>query len=181
MGRITYKEALLMKRTAWMNMQPRKPRPEDERFVPIAVRMLTYVACLNYAMCDLETELEEAGLLRQGVKRSFRAAQENVQKVHQRAYVMLSEVNATAGRSYNNELEQAWSRIDEAVLLEAPERAYNIVLALVRIIERANTQLLGRYDFAPARVLYCIPERLACTGIEDHKIDRIIEICTKDE
>lgn len=178
---MTYKEALLIKRTAWMNMQPRKPRPEDERFVPIAVRMLTYVACLNYAMCDLETELEDAGMLKQGVKRSFRIAQEHVQKVHQRAYVMLAKVNTTAGRSYNNEMEQAWRRIDEAVLLEAPERAYNIVLALVRLVERANTQLLGRYDFAPARVLYRIPGLLACTSIKDHKIDRIIEICTKDE
>lgn len=177
---ISYREALLIKRTAWMNMQPRKPRPEDERFVPIAVRMLTYIACLNYAMCDLETELEEAGLFRQGVKQSFRTAQENVQKVHQRAYVMLAEVNTTAGRSYNNEMEQAWRRIDGAVLLAPPERAYNIVVALARLVERMNGELGGRYDFAPAKVLYRIPGLLACTGIEDRKIERIIEIVTKN-
>lgn len=75
---IPYKQALLIKRTAWINMQPRKPRPEDEKLVPIAIRMLTYVACLNYAVCDLETELSDAGLLRQGVKRSFRIVQECV-------------------------------------------------------------------------------------------------------
>lgn len=178
---IPYRQALLIKRTAWVNMQPRKPRPEDERLVPIAIRMLTYIACLNYAMCDLETELHESGLLKHEVKHSFRIEQEHVQKVHQEAYVMLKKVSMDAARRYHEQLEWMWGRIDGAVLLEAPERAYNIVLSLVRLIEKANTAILGRYDFAPAKVLYRIPERLACTGIEDHKIDRIIEVNTKDE
>lgn len=178
---ISYREAQLIKRTAWINMKPRKPRPEDERMVPIAVRMLTYVACLNYAVCDLETELSDAGLLRQGVKRSFRMVQERVQQVHQQAYVMLDKVSGDAARRYNEQLEWMWGRIDEAVLLEAPERAYNIVVALARLVENANAALLGRYDFAPARVLSQIPGLLACAGIEDRHVDRIIEICTKDE
>lgn len=178
---IPYKEALLIKRTAWMNMQPRKHRPEDDRLVPIAVRMLTYIACLNYAMCDLETELEDAGLLRHGIKRAFRTAQEHVGKVHQHAYVMLGKISEEATRSYNEQLDWMWGRIDSSVLLAPPERAFNIVVSLVRLVERANTQLLGRYDFAPARVLYRIPGLLACAGIEDRQVDRIIEICTKDE
>lgn len=178
---ISYREAHLIKRTAWMNMQPRKPRPEDERLVPIAIRMLTYIACLNYAMCDLEAELADAGLLRHAVKRSFRIAQEHVQQAHQRAYKMLAQANDKAPRCYNNEMDDAWQKIDQGILLSPPERAYNMVVALIRLIEQLNGELSGRYDFAPARVLYRIPGLLACTGIEDHKIDRIIEICTKDE
>lgn len=170
-----------MKRTAWMNMQPRKPRLEDERLVPIAVQMLNYIACLNYAICDLEAELSDAGILRQGVKRSFHIVQEHVQQVHQQAYVMLGKVSVDATRRYNEQLDWMWGKIDEAVLLEAPERAYNIVVALARLVEKTNTSLLGRYDFAPARVLYRIPGLLACTGIEDRRIDRIIEMNTKDE
>lgn len=178
---ISYKQALLIKRTAWMNMQPRKPQPQDERLVPIAVRMLTYVACLNYAMLDLETELSNAGLLRQNIKRSFYIAYEHVQKVHQEAYMMLRKINNKATREYNDHMEWAWRKIENAVLLDAPERGYNIVVALVRLIEKANIELSGRYDFAPSRVLYRITSLLSCAGIEDRQIDRIIEIVITDK
>lgn len=178
---ISYKQALLIKRTAWMNMQSRTPSDKDKRLVPIAIQMLTYIACLNYAMCDLETELSDAGLLRQGVKRSFRIAQEHVRQVHQQAYKMLNKVSSQAARQYNDKLDEAWNVIDECILLDAPERAYNIVLALCRLIETLNNELTGRYDFAPARVLYRIPKMLECTGIEDRHVDRIIEMSTKDE
>lgn len=50
---MTLQEAQLVKRTAWRNMQDRKPTKDDEKYVPKAVRMLTFIACLNYAMLDL--------------------------------------------------------------------------------------------------------------------------------
>lgn len=178
---IPYKQALLIKRTAWVNMQPRTPSDKDKRLVPIAIRMLTYIACLNYAMCDLEEELYQAGLLKHGVKRSFRVAQENVQHVHQEAYMMLRKINDKASREYNDQMDWAWYKINNAILLNAPKRAYNIAIALVRLIEKTNIALQGRYDFAPARKLYRIPNLMACVGIEDKHVDRIIEICTKDE
>ena len=55
---------MLIKHTAWMNTRllARGPRPEDARYVPLAVRMLTLVGCLNYAMLDLEAELTASGL-----------------------------------------------------------------------------------------------------------------------
>ncbi len=179
-NKTTYAQAQLIKRTAWMNMQPRTPRPEDERLVRIAIRMLTYIACLNYAMCDLEAELAEAGLLRHAVKRSFRMAQERVQQVHQQAYKMLAKASAKAPRSYNNEMDDAWQKIDRCILLSPPERAYNIVVALARLVEKLNTRLTGRYDFAPARDLYRIPGLLSCAGIQDYQIDRIIEKNTEN-
>lgn len=177
---ISYREAQLIKRTAWMNMQPRKPRPEDERLVPIAVRMLTYIACLNYAVCDLETELSDAGLLRHAVKRAFGMSQVQVQQVHQQAYEMLNKMSALAARQYNDKLDEAWQAIDVSIKLEAPERACNIVNALCRLIEKSNRELSGCYDFAPARSLYRIPAMLECTGIRDYRIDRIIEMNLKE-
>lgn len=59
MTNLSYRQAMLIKHTAWMNTRllARGPRPEDERYVPLAVRMLTLVGCLNYAMLDLESEL----------------------------------------------------------------------------------------------------------------------------
>lgn len=173
---IPYKQALLIKRTAWRNMQPRKPTAEDEKYVPTAIRMLTCIACLNYAICDLETELSDAGILRHGVKRMFRMAQAQVQQVHQQAYEMLNKASVRAARQYNDKLDEAWRAIDESVELEAPERAYNIVCALCRLIENQNKELTGRYDFAPARTLYRIPMMLSDMKIHDYRIDRIIEM-----
>ena len=154
---IPYKQALLIKRTAWRNMQPRKPSEEDAKYVPTAIRMLTCLACLNYAMCDLETELSDVGILRHGVKRMFRMAQAQVQQVHQQAYEMLNKASVRAARQYNDKLDEAWRAIDESVELEAPERAYNIVVALCRLIEKQNKELTGRYDFAPARGYIVFP------------------------
>ena len=67
---------MLMKHTAWMNTRliERGPRPEDERYVPLAVRMLTLVGCLNYAMLDLESELTASGLFRHETKRRYTQA-----------------------------------------------------------------------------------------------------------
>ena len=173
---IPYKQALLIKRTAWRNMQPRKPSEEDAKYVPTAIRMLTCIACLNYAMCDLETELSNVGMLRHGVKRMFRMAQSQVQQVHQQAYEMLNKASVRAARQYNDKLDEAWRAIDEFVELEAPERAYNIVVALCRLIEKQNKELTGRYDFAPARGIYRIPMMLSDVKIHDYRIDRIIEM-----
>lgn len=68
----------------------------------------------------------------------------------------------------------------QKMTLETPERAYNIVCALCRQIEKLNSFLIGRYDFAPARVLYRIPRMLDGVKIRDYEIDRIIEISLKD-
>lgn len=177
---IPYQQALLIKRTAWRNMQPRKPTKADEKYVPTAIRMLTCVACLNYAMYDLEEELSAAGLLRHAVKRAFGMAQVQVQRVHQQAYEMLNKASDLAARQYNDKLDEGWQQISDAVALRAPERAYNIVVALCRLIEKLNNELMGRYDFAPARVLYRIPGMLAAVNIHDYEIDRILELSLKD-
>lgn len=74
MTNLSYRQAMLIKHTAWMNTRllARGPRPEDERYVPLAVRMLTLVGCLNYAMLDLESELTASGLFHHETKRRLR-------------------------------------------------------------------------------------------------------------
>ena len=82
----------------------------------------------------------------------------------------------TPWRNPDAALDRTWQQIDGAILLTPPERAYSIVAALCRLIEQANKRLTGRYDFVPARVLYALPRQLAVCGLEDRKIDRIIEL-----
>ena len=156
-------------------MQERKPTNEDERYVPIAVRMLLYVACLNYAMLELELELRATGLLKHEVKRRFAQSMDLVFRVHGTAYEMLLKVDPRTAYQYNDRMEAAYKQISDCVLLEAPEKSYNVVLSLCRLIEKYNGRISGRYDFAPAKALYRIPAMLECTGIEDYKIDEIIE------
>lgn len=74
----TQQELLLCRRMAWHNMQPHKPRPEDVKYTADAIRMLNYIAALNYAMLDLEEELTAAGLFRQDVKRRVNQVSEIV-------------------------------------------------------------------------------------------------------
>lgn len=63
-------QAKLIKRTAWMHLQilDRGPSEDDAKYVPAAVKMLTLVACMGYAVLDLEEALAEAGKLRHLVK-----------------------------------------------------------------------------------------------------------------
>lgn len=176
---MTLQEAQLIKRTAWRNMQDRKPSKDDEKYVPKAVRMLTFIACLNYAMLDLGDELSEAGILRHVVKRRYNMAADLVQRVHSIAYGMLVRISEKAGREYNDKMDETYSRIQSCVMLQPPERAYNIVLALLRLITSLNVELTCRYDFAPARKLKAIPSMLSVCGIKDYAIDNILNVNIK--
>lgn len=167
-----------MKRMAWRNMQPRDlthPTAEEQRLAALAVRMLLYAACLDYAMLELEEEVTAAGLFRHAAKRRILQAEELIARVHGRAYDLLVRVSPEAGRQYNDRMDAAWRRMAQSVLLPSPERSYNMVVALCRLIESANRRLTARYDFAPARELRRIPSLLDILGLQDREIDHIIE------
>ena len=181
-GRISYREALLMKRMALHNIrrcENSTPSKEDERYVPVAVQMLLCIAVLDYVLLDLEEELTAAGLFRHEVKHRVRRAQELSLKVHGEAYRALHGVAPSAGHQYNGRLDDAYRKIQAGVLLEAPERSYNLAVALCRQIGRLNRELTGRYDFAPARALGSIPSLLSCCGVKDYRIDYIVELSSE--
>ena len=182
MTKLPYRQAMLMKHTAWMNTRliERGPRPEVVRYVPLAVRMLTLVGCLNYAMLDLESELTASGLFRHETKRRYTQARTLVAQAHGIAWSMLRKIDDRAARQYNDKTDEAYRTISGCILLEAPQRSYNIVLSLCRIISSLNGRISGRYDFNPAKPLVRIRELLVCTGIVDYRIDEIIELNLTD-
>ena len=143
MTKLPYRQAMLMKHTAWMNTRliERGPRPEDERYVPLAVRMLTLVGCLNYAMLDLESELTASGLFRHETKRRYTQARTLVAQAHGIAWSMLRKIDDRAARQYNDKTDEAYRTISGCILLEAPQRSYNIVLSLCRIISSLNGRI----------------------------------------
>ena len=189
MSSITLPQAQLIKRTAWMNMQieERKRRgemPEPEAVTEVCAAKarhgLEYVACLNSVAFDLETELTEAGMFRHAVKRTVREIQQIAGRVHQQAWTMLDNYKRGVGRVYNDRMETVTEAIDGAILLKAPERAYNIMAALIRIISKINAELRPyNWDFVYARELESVEPKLKRLGIKDYHIDEIIEIATK--
>lgn len=181
----TYEQKLLLRRMALHDQLQRMncttPRPEDEKYIPDAVRMLLYVACLNYAMLDLETALVDTGRLRLLTKHRFNQAQRLVAGTHGTAYDMLQRAAPIAARQYNDRMDVMYHTIKDCVLLSEPEHSYNVVVALCRLVSQLNERLTGRYDFAPARPLARIPSLLDCIGISDHRLDNIIELNTNDK
>ena len=173
---MTLEEMQLVKRTAWVNMQPRKPAPQDEVYVAHAIKMLTYIAALDSMLYELVWELNDVRLYSHNIKRRVTQVHDMVRQVHTQSYRMLNAVSPNAGRQYNDAMDRECSNICECVLLKTPERAYNIVLALCRLIEKSNKEIAPRYDYAPAYKLSKIPSLLDVIPLKDHHIDNIIEL-----
>lgn len=186
---MTLSQAQLIKRTAWMNIQIEERRRRGEIKESEAVteacaakarRGLEYVACLNSIAIDLEMELTEAGMFRHAAKRTVREIQQIAAQVHQEAWRMLNNYKKGVGRVYDNRMESVEAAINRAILLQAPERAYNIVAALVRLISKINAELRPHdWHFIYARELESVGPKLERLGINDYHIDEIIEINTR--
>lgn len=181
MTKIPLRQAQLIKRMAKKQIDlidQKSISPEEEKRLSfLAVRMLTFVACLNYAMLDLETDLKMAGKLQnQKQCRYFYMARRIASNAHQTAYKMLATVSNKVGDKYNKALDDTWEKIDECILLDAPERSYSIVCALCRLIGSLSKELGSRYYFAPAGPIARIPHIMDVQGVEDKYIDRIIDL-----
>lgn len=166
----------LIKRTAWQNMQAQEPNEKDMKYIPDAIRMLTYIAAIDSVMYELVDELEEAGLYHREIKRRVNQTHDMIRNLHERSFVMLRGVSATAGRQYNDAMEREVNNISKSVLLEAPERAFNIVLALSRLILKYNDKISPRYNFRPSQQLSRVSSLLSVIPFRDYGIDHIIEI-----
>ena len=179
---IPFRQAQLMKRMAWSNIQRLEKKrdlskEEEDRLNDRAVRMLNFVACLNFAMIDLETDLKMAGKLKnEKQRRYFYMARRIAGEAHQTAYKILISVDSEVGCEYNKAFDYTWSKIEECVLLEGAERSYSIVCALCRLIGSLNKELGRRYYIAPAVPIARIPNIMDVQGIEDKKVDRIIDV-----
>lgn len=173
---MTREEALLMKRTAWRNTLPREfrlPTAKDKIYVDKAVKMLSALACLNSVMLDIEEELVEHNLFRQGLKKSVKDATKNVTEVYDFAFRVMHDANEGATRVYNDKYDLAYNKIQESIFLEPPERAYNIAINLCRIIQKLNEEVRGKYDLKPLERLYRIPEHIATDKIKTYNLNFI--------
>ena len=156
---------------------PKATQEEGQRVLPKAVQVILYTACLHSALYDLQDEMADIGEFRHSKKRWLKEATDKVGYIHQSLYKAIGGYNALFGRWYNTQLEAAEQTISECVLIEPPQRAYNIAMALFRMIDKANNAC-GRWR-CPAVVAH-LPEALKLVQrcelpVEDKHIDCILE------
>lgn len=149
---------------------------EKEKELTIKAKfMLVYIACINYAMYGLESELRASGKYRHKVAHYFKIAQKIANDAHNNAYAMFASGENNVGPMYNEEFDRIWAEIDECVLLPDSEKDYNIIMALSRIVGKLTKEIEFMYYFPLADHITRIPSLLNGLEIEDYKVDNIIE------
>lgn len=173
-----YKAQRLQYHTAWKQVQPRNyrnPTPNEEMLNKEAVLMLTLIAALDYCIYDLIEEMEEVGKYRHAMKRNINKAKDLILHAHDLFYRNMLGIDSKGVKQYNIASEQVYNAVQECVYLRAPERAYNIIMALVRLQAKQREKLGSRYHYKPSVALEKIPAMLEGLGIHDYNLDNIIE------
>lgn len=173
------KQQILLSRFSFVERRIRSrgaTAEENERYLPYAVQVIVYVACLHSALYDLQQDLFNEGLLRHQTKRYIKEAIKLAGRVHQVLHKGIGAYSENFGKWYNEQFERAEGKIGQHILLSGMERSYNVVCALSRMAISSNEKC-GRFR-CPA--ITCIEnakryiERCKL-GINDYGIDRILE------
>ena len=142
--------------------------------------LLLIYAALNNAMSELENELYDANLLRHRVKRDFTNASNILYRNFKAVYRAVSNADPRNQAVYDACFIKVSRKIDESILLLPPERGYNIVMALLRLVIRFNSNL-GRFVVREASAMPMVLKILGDLKVaEDHHIDSIIERVVRD-
>lgn len=164
--------------TAWQQGQPkdyRNPTMLEDEQNKEAVRMLTLIVSLDYFIYDLIDEMTEVGKYKQLAKRNINRCKELIEKAHMIFYRRLFSYEFGGCAQYNDAMDTYYEAINDCVKLEAPERTYNIIVAIVRLQAECRKRIDMRYFYQPSQDLEKIPSLLECLGIHDYKLDNIIE------
>ena len=165
--------------TAWQQIQPRNyrnPTPNEEMLNKEAVLMLTLIAALDYCIYDLIEEMEAVGKYRHANKKNINKAKDLILHAHDLFYRNMLQLDNKGVQQYNIASEAVYNAVQECVYLRAPERAYNIIMALVRLQAKQREKLGSRYHYKPSVALEKIPAMLEGLGIHDYNLDNIIEM-----
>lgn len=171
----------LMRRIDWRRTQDRvMSDSEAKRMNADAVKMMGYIAALDWFLFDLRDDLEACGMYRHGIKRTINIWTDKIcGNVHDAAHKLLTRVNPDIGRHYTVVGEGFRDRISSAVMLEGLDKSYSIVINLCRLIERYNNKIKSDYDFKPVKLVLALPKQLAIIGKEASDLEFIIENAVK--
>lgn len=163
--------------TAWQQVQPKHltvPTDEQARQNKEAVILVTLLAALDYFILDLIEETVAAGLYKHANKRNINRARDIIVDAHATFYRAMTKFNDKGIAQYNDAMDAFYAAINECVMLEAPERAYNIVVAMCRL-QAQQDERLTYHTYPPSKVVAKIPKMLEGLGITDYHLDNIID------
>ncbi|MBQ5854366.1 MAG: hypothetical protein IIW50_00970 [Alistipes sp.] len=156
---------------------PKATAEEGEKVFPHAVKMILYIACLHSFLINLQNEMEDIGQYRHAKKRWLNQAIDNIGNIHQTLHKNLGNYSKMFALWYNAQLDKAEQTINECILVEPPHRAYSIVMALFRMVEKSNN-MCGRWKSPIIRAYLPEAKKLIdrCEfPVEDKHIDFILE------
>lgn len=169
-------QVILMRRMISHYERPRVPSRERDRIENLkAVRMITLIGCLDYAMLDLRSELELSGRFLRDVKRNFNRAAECVASMHAEVIELIKRDDGVATRIYNDLRDKNWWSIDEHVSLGGINGAFCVVMSLCRLIEACNASISRRYNYRSVDKLKHVKDLLSVLDVEDKNLDFIID------
>lgn len=183
---MTLQEAKLIKHTAWMNCQ-RQPKgatnEEADKLVPFVVSAVVYTAVLNGMMYDLIDSLKADKLYNDRAKKILRMLHHSANDAHAEIYRVFNGAIEGFGRLYNERYDLTMAAIERNVLLQGGEKYYNIVLTLLRLIEK-NNNACGRFRSPALASLHPYIRRVLDVGLpfddKGRAIDLIIESASKE-
>ena len=178
---MTLESALLVKRYAWRMMLPRedKPSASDVRDNLRAVRELVMIGVLDYVMLDLESSLTDAGLYRQGVKKTIRRCCDVVRSLHDTLYKRILSQSDEARRHYSRLRDDGYFSLRDHVVVNGIETYVSEVRSLCRLILSLNDSLRGRYDYRPIDDLALVLREVGELGYDDANIDFLVDYSIK--
>ena len=172
-----HKARMLHYHTAWQNCQPKPfhlPDSVEEKQNYEAVIWMTLLAALDYFIYDLIDEMEDAGKYRHANKRTINRARDIILKAHNTFYKRIFNYDFGGCKQYNDAMDVYYKAINNCIALEAPERAYNIVVAICRLQAKQRGKMIA-HSFAPSLEVDKVPQMLEGLGIHDYHLDNIIE------
>lgn len=182
----TIQELELIKRTAWANeRRPRRGATEEEadRIAPNVVNAVVYTAALNGILYDFEDAVKAERTQNDSVKKVLRMLHHSANYAHGEIYRVFNNAIAGFGKLYNQRYDLTTQAIEEHVGMSGGQKYYNIVLALLRLIDR-NNEACGRFRSPALVALQPFQRRLAELRLpyEDkgEVIERIIESASKE-
>lgn len=179
-------ELELIKRTAWANeRRPRRGATEEEadRIAPNVVNAVVYTAVLNGIIYDLKDAVKTEHTQNDSVKKVLHMLHHSAHYAHSEIYRVFDEAIDGFGKLYNERYYRVSTAIEEHVGMSGGQKYYNIVLALLRLIDR-NNEACGRFRSPALVALQPFQRRLAELRLpyEDkgEVIERIIDSASQE-
>lgn len=176
------KSRQLIRKTAWQQIQNETPKditPEQFKRNQEAVVMLSLVATA-YKFCDeLITELEDANMYKHNNKRMANQVEPILKEASTGAMTILKRVNnGKVNTGYYDCMDAFYDAIDHCVSLEPPERIFNILLSICRLVGKYSAKLT-EYKHLQSHKAVEVVKILERIPIHDYKMDNIIELTVR--